>query len=236
MSPVIVTLRVVDGPDRGIVFDDLRPTIKIGREEGNTVRLRDERASRFHAKIHEDAGEILITDLESTNGTWVNGEPVQIAPLNPGDRIMIGRSVLVIDYHRPDVPDEKTIDQQATFLLGGDATDEMPEEMSTPVLELIQQQADATAAAKDQERTPTGPPAAQRAKLPRLPQGLSPGQTAGLARIFDTLHKQLAPILSEARVDQATKTVHLSPQQWQQVLELAWMLSTYYRRLVEPDT
>src|SRR5215472_11852760 len=90
-----VTFQVLDGVDRGRVFRNLPPPVTIGREEGNGLRLNDERVSRFHAKVQQDNGDIILTDLESTNGTRVNGKAVQIRRLRPGDRILVGRSVLL---------------------------------------------------------------------------------------------------------------------------------------------
>ena len=67
-----ITLRVLDGADRGQVFDDLTTPITIGREEGNSVQLNDERISRFHIKIQEDQEKLVLTDLESTvSALWV---------------------------------------------------------------------------------------------------------------------------------------------------------------------
>ncbi|MEX0711350.1 MAG: FHA domain-containing protein, partial [Pirellulales bacterium] len=66
-----ITLRVLDGADRGKVFEHLETPITIGREEGNLVQLNDERVSRFHLKIQEDQDKLVLTDLESTNGTKV---------------------------------------------------------------------------------------------------------------------------------------------------------------------
>ncbi|HEX5273033.1 MAG TPA: FHA domain-containing protein [Gemmataceae bacterium] len=90
-----VTFRVLDGPDKGHVFRDLPTPVTIGREEGNLLRLNDERVSRYHAKVEFDNGEIILTDLGSTNGTRVNNTVVQIRRLKPGDRISIGRSQLL---------------------------------------------------------------------------------------------------------------------------------------------
>ena len=64
-----ITLRVLDGADRGRVYDQMTVPITIGREEGNNIQLNDERVSRFHLKIQEDQGKLVLTDLESTNGT-----------------------------------------------------------------------------------------------------------------------------------------------------------------------
>src|SRR6266849_7566922 len=90
-----VTFQIIEGIDKGRTFRELATPVSIGREEGNLLRLNDERVSRFHAKIQFDNGEMILTDLESTNGTRVNGNVVQIRRLRPGDRIGVGRSLLL---------------------------------------------------------------------------------------------------------------------------------------------
>jgi len=92
----LVTLRVLDGADRGRVFEDMPTPLTIGREEGNPIQLNDERISRFHLKIQEDDGKLVLTDLESTNGTKLNGETVQLCILRPGDLIALGRTMLLV--------------------------------------------------------------------------------------------------------------------------------------------
>ena len=84
---VTITLRAIDGADRGRVFGDLSLPVTIGREEGNSIQLNDERISRYHVKIQEDQDKLILTDLESTNGTKVNGEDVQLRILRYGDVI-----------------------------------------------------------------------------------------------------------------------------------------------------
>src|SRR5947208_16910679 len=90
-----VTFQVMDGIDKGRVFRDLPLPLTIGREEGNILRLNDERVSRFHAKVQVDSDDFILTDLESTNGTRVNGSVVQIRRLRYGDRVSVGRSLLL---------------------------------------------------------------------------------------------------------------------------------------------
>src|SRR5436305_5824005 len=90
-----LTFQVLEGIDKGRIFRDLATPVTIGREEGNLLRLNDERVSRFHAKVQYDNGEIILTDLESTNGTRVNGTVIRIRRLRPGDRVSVGRSVLL---------------------------------------------------------------------------------------------------------------------------------------------
>ena len=94
-SSATVTFQIVDGVDKGRVFRDLPVPLTIGREEGNLLRLNDERVSRFHAKIQQDGNDLILTDLESTNGTRVNGHVVQIRRLRYGDRVAMGRSLLL---------------------------------------------------------------------------------------------------------------------------------------------
>ena len=90
-----VTFQVVEGFDKGREYRDLPVPVSIGREEGNVLRLNDERVSRFHAKVQFDGDDVILTDLESTNGTRINGDPVQIRRLQAGDRVSVGRSVLI---------------------------------------------------------------------------------------------------------------------------------------------
>src|SRR5213082_2508535 len=90
-----VTFLVLEGVDKGRVFRDLPIPVTIGREEGNALRLNDERVSRYHAKVQAEEGDIILTDLDSTNGTRVNGTAVQIRRLRPGDRVGVGRSLLL---------------------------------------------------------------------------------------------------------------------------------------------
>ena len=92
----LVTLRIVDGADRGRVFENMPTPLTIGREEGNSVQLNDERVSRFHVKIQDDQEKLVLTDLQSTNGTKVNGESVQLWVLRPGDLLTLGRTMLLV--------------------------------------------------------------------------------------------------------------------------------------------
>jgi pSer/pThr/pTyr-binding forkhead associated (FHA) protein len=90
-----ITLRVLDGANRGEVYEGITVPVTIGREEGNTIQLNDERISRFHLKIQQDHEDLVLTDLQSTNGSRVNNEEVQLKILRKGDLISIGRSTLV---------------------------------------------------------------------------------------------------------------------------------------------
>lgn len=90
-----VTLSVLEGLERGHVFRNLETPVTIGREETNDVQLNDERISRIHAKLQEDGGNIIFTDVGSTNGSRVNGHPVQLRVLRAGDHLQLGRCTLL---------------------------------------------------------------------------------------------------------------------------------------------
>ena len=68
----------------------VRPPLTLGRDRQNDVPLPTGRVSRKHALIKEEAGQIVLLDLESTNGTLVNDRRVERAILQPGDVVKIG--------------------------------------------------------------------------------------------------------------------------------------------------
>ena len=90
-----ITLSVLEGLERGRIFRNLHTPITIGREEVNSVQLNDERISRLHAKLQDDNGNVIFTDLNSTNGSRINGHPVQLRILRPGDHLQLGRCMVL---------------------------------------------------------------------------------------------------------------------------------------------
>ncbi len=92
----LATLLVVLGPDQGKSLQ-LRPgTYRIGRDRHSHLQLRDTEVSRKHALLEVSEQGMWIEDVGSSNGTFVNGERVDRRELRPGDRIRMGRSVLVL--------------------------------------------------------------------------------------------------------------------------------------------
>ena len=87
---------VIEGPDRGRRYELLPNRVEtIGREEGATVQLHDTEVSRKHAKVVYDNGRYLITDLNSSNGTFVNQMRISNVAINSGDKINIGSTCLL---------------------------------------------------------------------------------------------------------------------------------------------
>lgn len=93
----VATLRVVNGPETGRVFDLQRGESTIGRSKTCTVTLNDEMASRTHASVRV-SDIVEVADAGSTNGVIVNGEQISGARrLRPGDRVLIGDTEFVVE-------------------------------------------------------------------------------------------------------------------------------------------
>jgi hypothetical protein len=90
-SPRLVVERA-PGHDPGMIYD-LDGEIVLGRGDRAEIRLEDPFASARHALIYEQGNIVVIEDLASTNGTYLNEELLQTPrPLHPGDRVRIGDS------------------------------------------------------------------------------------------------------------------------------------------------
>ena len=66
----------------------------IGRHADSTIVVDDPRVSRRHAAVRPVTGGHLVVDLGSTNGTTVNGQPIDEQTLQPGDEIQVGETTL----------------------------------------------------------------------------------------------------------------------------------------------
>jgi hypothetical protein len=91
------TLLVHDssGVPRRVVADG--GSLTIGRAEKNGLVLADGRASRQHARLTARDGLLILADLDSTNGTRVNGQPIRELAVGAGDQILIGDSTLIVE-------------------------------------------------------------------------------------------------------------------------------------------
>jgi pSer/pThr/pTyr-binding forkhead associated (FHA) protein len=72
-----------------------KESITMGRQEDNTIVIDNLAISGYHAKIDKVGGEFILTDLQSTNGTFVNEEKVVSHKLSHGDNIVIGKHVIL---------------------------------------------------------------------------------------------------------------------------------------------
>lgn len=88
-------LRVVTGLQAGASFPLDKAEITVGRGPENDITLKDDMVSQRHAKITVRPDAVIIDDLESTNGTIVNGREVHSCILKNGDRILLGSTELL---------------------------------------------------------------------------------------------------------------------------------------------
>ena len=94
------TLLVIQGVEPGLRIEVGDAPVGLGRGPQNEVRLLDTEASRTHARIQFGDDHFTLTDLGSSNGTFVNGRAVRSYSLQDGDQVQIGRSVLLFSLVR----------------------------------------------------------------------------------------------------------------------------------------
>src|SRR6185369_16018381 len=93
MTPKLIA---VAGPLRGLIFDLNTSESTIGRDPANAISLADKSLSRKHCLIRQDDAGLVVVDLESHNGTFVNDVPVKEHVLAHGDRVRVGRSHFLV--------------------------------------------------------------------------------------------------------------------------------------------
>ena len=219
-----ITLRVLDGADRGKIFGGLPLPVTIGREEGNTIQLNDERISRFHIKIQEDNSKFILTDLESTNGTKVNGDEIRLRILRYGDLVSVGRSLLLFgteDQIAERLAEIRGRDDRSDVLLADDGT---KEGQAAPLDFEIHWNSD-----PDIQAT------LHSLQQPDLPEALSPCQAAQLSELVEYLHLRVGDLLTTAKVaDEEGEQMLLEQRHWQNLIDLQARLSEYLRKITEP--
>ena len=97
--PQALKLDDTSSPMNGDRFpiDASRPVVRVGRALDNDIVIEDRRVSRHHAELIRQGNSLLLRDLKSTNGTAVNGQPVQETKLVSGDRISLGGLELAVE-------------------------------------------------------------------------------------------------------------------------------------------
>ncbi|MEN6452071.1 MAG: ATP-binding protein [Thermoguttaceae bacterium] len=89
------TLFVIRGADQGSRFELTEPTIRLGRDPSSTIQVHDTEVSRQHAEIRRVDNDYAISDLGSSNGTFVNGQRVRHHRLQTGDQLQVGRTLML---------------------------------------------------------------------------------------------------------------------------------------------
>ena len=92
---MLSVLIALEGPRRGETIELAATELTIGREVGNELHLDDRAASRRHCTVRFVQGHVHVADLDSRNGTYVNGLPVRERQLQHNDQIRVGDSVFL---------------------------------------------------------------------------------------------------------------------------------------------
>jgi hypothetical protein len=123
-GPGTLTLKVTEGPKQGQSFVFAGAQIfLLGRSKKAHLSVNDNYLSRFHFMIEVNPPVCRLTDMQSRNGTWVNGQRVQTIELHDGDTIKVGHTVLRVQASSP--ASEEQDDAGLTYIA--------PEAPATPV-------------------------------------------------------------------------------------------------------
>ena len=214
-----VTLKILHGADRGKVYENLEPPLTVGREEGNDIQLNDERVSRCHFKLQRDNDRLVLTDLDSTNGTKVNGIECQLKILRCGDLIAVGRSLMLVGT-------EEEIAARLAALGSENPTlsRDMASSENSIALEL-----------NHEPKSPSPADVMQLQEVPSIPDNLSPGQKAQVCEILDYLQSRLHRLIETARTEEGSNEVVLQLAAWQRLLDAQPRLAGMSREIADPD-
>ena len=101
----MASLFVIRGNDQGKRFELNDPSLRLGRDSSSTIQLHDTEVSRQHAEIRQVDRDFSIADLDSSNGTFVNGNRIRQQVLGSGDQVQVG-STLMLFTGSSDSPEE----------------------------------------------------------------------------------------------------------------------------------
>ena len=103
MLATLVPVMGFDGPEE--ILLSRGDVLVLGRSESGSVQLRQTKVSRQHCRLFNDVGELFVEDLASTNGTHLNGvplEPEKTYRVVPGDVIHAGQVPLTLETADPE--------------------------------------------------------------------------------------------------------------------------------------
>lgn len=212
-----LTITILHGADRGKVYRELPVPLTIGREEGNSIQLNDERVSRCHLKVQRDNDRLVLTDLDSTNGTKVNGQETHLRILRFGDLISVGRSLMLVGSDEQIAQrmaringkseDGSSSHSREAGSLGFDIGEGTPPQLAN-LLGLIEP--------------------------PEVPDHMSAGQAAQFCEILEYLQARLHKLIESADIDETAQKVEVDFSTWQRLLDLQARLATLVRSVANP--
>ena len=226
----LVTIRVLEGMERGIVYSREALPVSIGREEDNTIQLNDDRISRFHAKLQDHSGRVILTDLDSTNGTRVNGHPIQMRVMQQGDVIAVGRCVLL--FSSQDTDEEQITDylaesdpRRTAYDPGGSS----PDNLDVSDFEFVEQP-ELGVGTEPGELFPRG--------LPEVPASLSGLERVQVSDVLSYIHERLGTVIRDATEELHSNQGRLIRAEWSSWMRLTLLqadVAAYLRKVNNPN-
>src|SRR3954469_25202252 len=147
-----LTLEIVEGAQAGRQVQ-LESVVDIGRDTSLPLHLADDaQVSRRHARVTAQGGQAVVEDLGSTNGTYVNEQPIHAPrPIAPGDKIRIGLTVMELRSAQQVQARPSAVQPRPQFTEVGDQVlAPVPEQELAPVAPI------APAGALDEQPMPPG--------------------------------------------------------------------------------
>jgi hypothetical protein len=95
----------------------------IGRVEDNTFQIAEPSVSSHHCEVLLRGNDVVVRDLDSTNGTYINGERVSESVLKPGQILRLGQVEMRLETDAPAAPAKKHIDQTLVMQRGVSLTE-----------------------------------------------------------------------------------------------------------------
>lgn len=89
------SLFVIRGNDQGARFELEEKILRLGRDSASSIRIHDTEVSRQHAEFRRQDRDFTLSDLGSSNGTFVNGQRIRHHSLASGDQIQVGRTMIL---------------------------------------------------------------------------------------------------------------------------------------------
>jgi predicted Zn finger-like uncharacterized protein len=90
-----VSLAILQGADAGTIYPLEKTVVVIGRSEADLV-LNDTEVSRRHAQIELKGGAVILRDLKSTNGTYINEQRISMQPLENQAEFRVGATTIMV--------------------------------------------------------------------------------------------------------------------------------------------
>jgi two-component system, NtrC family, response regulator GlrR len=90
------TVEVLAGPDKGRKVKTLEGLVRVGSDPTNDLVLTDPTVSRRHLEVERTPRGLLLRDLGSRNGSWVEGRSILQGYLQPGDKVILGKTRLAV--------------------------------------------------------------------------------------------------------------------------------------------